>query len=207
MKQYLLKLCSAGLLCGILMSPVWAEGLKVGSTLENLQAAYNGESNAHARYLKFAAKADLEGYKQVAALFRAAAKSEEIHAANHAKVITKMGAQPKKVIKKIDVKTTKENLETALKGETYERDIMYPEFAKKADADKNINASRSFKGALAAETEHARLYSEALGNLESWKVSNKEFLVCTVCGYTTDNTALTQCPVCSAPREKFVSFK
>ena len=52
------------------------------STLDNLQAAFNGESNANARYLAFAKKADEEGYGQVASLFRAAARAEEIHAAN-----------------------------------------------------------------------------------------------------------------------------
>ena len=61
------------------------------TTLENLQAAFNGESNAHARYLAFADKADQEGYGEVGSLFRAAAKAEEVHAANHAVVIKKLG--------------------------------------------------------------------------------------------------------------------
>ena len=61
------------------------------TTLDNLQAGFNGESNAHSRYLAFAEKADQEGYGEVASLFRAAAKAEEVHAANHAAVIKKMG--------------------------------------------------------------------------------------------------------------------
>src|ERR1035441_8687898 len=60
-------------------------------TLNNLQTAFNGESNAHVRYVAFADKADKEGYGEVASLFRAAAKAEEVHAANHAAVIKKMG--------------------------------------------------------------------------------------------------------------------
>ena len=60
-------------------------------TLDNLQAGFNGESNAHARYLAFAEKADQEEYGEVASLFRAAAKAEEFHAANHAAVIKKSG--------------------------------------------------------------------------------------------------------------------
>jgi hypothetical protein len=59
------------------------------TTLENMQAAYNGESNAHARYLAFAKPADQEGYGEVASLFRAAARAEEIHPGNHAVVIKK----------------------------------------------------------------------------------------------------------------------
>ena len=66
-----------------------------GKTLQNLQAAYNGESNAHARYLAFAEQADREGYPQVAVLFRAAARAEEIHLTNHAAVIRQLGATPK----------------------------------------------------------------------------------------------------------------
>ena len=63
-------------------------------TLDNLQAGFNGESNAHARYLAFAEKAGQEGYGEVASLFRAAAKAEEVHAANHAGVIKTLGGTP-----------------------------------------------------------------------------------------------------------------
>ena len=63
-------------------------------TVENLQTAFDGESNANAKYLAFAKKADEEGYLMVASLFRAAARAEEIHKNNHADVIKKMGAEP-----------------------------------------------------------------------------------------------------------------
>ena len=177
------------------------------TTLDNLQAAYNGESNAKARYEAFAVKADEEGYKGVASLFRAAAASEGIHLQGHAEVIKSMGAEPKADIKSPEVKSTRENLEAALKGETYEMETMYPEFVKQADAEKNSKAARSFKGAMAAEKEHAKFYKDALDNLESWKAEQKTFLVCTVCGFTTADLALKQCPVCTAPRNKFLEIK
>jgi rubrerythrin len=101
-------------------------------TLENLQAAYNGESNAHAKYTLFAKKADAEGYCQVASLFRAAARAEQIHAQNHARVIRKLGAEPVATIEAHPVKSTRENLQTAIAGETYERDTMYPAFIQEA---------------------------------------------------------------------------
>ena len=104
----------------------------------------NGESNAHARYLAFAEKADEEGYTGVGSLFRAAAHSEEIHAANHAKVIKSLGAAPKADVKAPEAKTTAENLKAAIAGETYERDVMYPEFVSKAKAEGNSDAVRSF---------------------------------------------------------------
>src|SRR5512142_2024615 len=122
-----------------------------GKTLDNLQAAFNGESNARARYLAFAAKADQEGYAQAASLFRAAARAEEIHAANHAVVITNMGAVPKAVIEPSAVKSTRENLEAAIAGETYEREVMYPDFIAVAKEEKNSPALRTFTYALKVE--------------------------------------------------------
>ena len=131
------------------------------STLDNLQAAFNGESNAQTKYTAFAAKADEEGYGQVASLFRAAAKSESVHASGHAKAIKALSAEPMADIKPLEVKSTKENLEAALIGETYEMETMYPGFIKQAELDKNEQAVRTFKGAMAAETEHAKFYKEA----------------------------------------------
>jgi rubrerythrin len=171
--------------------------------LECLQAAYDGESNAHARYVEFAKKADAEGYAGVASLFRAAAQAEKIHAENHAAVIKKLGAAAKADVKKPDVKTTKENLEAALKGESYERDTMYPDFLKIAQAAKNKDAVQTFNYAKAAETEHAKLYKDALENLGAWKAGKKEFFVCAVCGNTLTKIDFKKCPVCFSPREKY----
>ena len=178
------------------------------TTLDNLQAAFNGESNAKAKYEAFAVKADAEGYKSVASLFRATAASETIHARKHAAAIKKLGAAPLATVGKPEVKSTKENLEAALAGETYEKETMYPDFIKQAQAEKNKGAVMSFKGALAAEAEHAKLYKQALGELEAWKPAGKEFMVCQICGYTLlADPALLKCPVCSAPKEKFTLIK
>lgn len=178
------------------------------TTLDNLQAAFNGESNAKAKYEAFAVKADEEGYKSVASLFRAASFSESIHAKRHAVAIKKLKAEAKATLEKPEVKSTKENLEAALAGETYEKETMYPGFIKQAEAEKNKSALMSFKGALAAEIEHAKLYKQALAELEAWKPAGKEFLVCQVCGYTQFSTpALLKCPVCSSPKEKFRIIK
>ncbi len=200
----------AGALAGVLVGvtcAIGADETKVGTTLENLQAAYNGESNAKARYEAFAAKADEEGYKSVAALFRATSRSEGIHAEKHAAAIKKLNADPKADVQKPEVKSTKENLEAALKGETYEKESMYPAFIKQAEADKNSDAVRSFNGAMKAEIEHAKLYDEALKNLDGWKAAGKEFIVCTVCGWTTGDVSVKKCIVCAAPRSKFEPFK
>jgi rubrerythrin len=109
-------------------------------TLQNLQSAYNGESNAHAN-LEFAKQADSEGFGRVASLFRAAAAAEQIHLTCEAKVIREMDAMPQADVKAAPVKTTKQNLEdSASKGEGYERDTMYPRFIKQARKDGNTEA-------------------------------------------------------------------
>jgi rubrerythrin len=177
---------------------------KAPTTLENLMKTFDGESNAHARYLAFAKKADEEGYGQVASLFRAAAASEEVHFKAQAEVIKKMGGTPKADVKAPDVKSTKENLEAAVKGESYERDTMYPEFIKVAEKEKTDAALEVFNEAKAAETAHAKLYQEALGNLDSWKAGKKDFFVCPECGNTVIALTFEKCPVCATPKDKFM---
>ena len=173
-------------------------------TLDNLQAAFNGESNAHARYLAFAEKAAQEGYGEVASLFRAAAKAEEVHAANHAAVIKNLGGTSQAKIETPVVKSTKENLEAAIKGESYERDTMYPQFLKQARAEGNRDAVQTFNYAKTAEGEHAKLYSEALNNLPKLKESKaKDFYVCVVCGYTTTQLDFSKCPSCFSHKDKY----
>ena len=174
------------------------------ATLDNLQAAFNGESNAHARYTAFAEKADAEGYAQVASLFRAAARAESIHAENHAEVIRKLGGAPNAKLENPEVKSTRENLEAALAGESYERDTMYPEFLAAAKTERNKDALRTFNLALQAETEHAKLYGAALDDLEGWRSGSREFWVCTVCGYTTTKLDFQKCPACFNPKDRYV---
>lgn len=189
---------------GAYSSPMGNNGVK---TLENLQTAFNGETNANAKYLEYAKKADAEGFTKVASLYRAAARAEEIHAGNHAVVIRKMGGTPKSEVKLPEIKTTRENLEDSVKGETYERDTMYPEFLLEARNTNNKDALKTFNLAKTAEAEHAKLYAEALGNLESWKGGTTTFYVCPSCGYTTTNPDLEKCPVDFVPKEKFEEIK
>jgi rubrerythrin len=176
-----------------------------GKTLENLNAAFNGESNAHARYLAFAQKADEEGFGEVGSLFRAAARAEQIHAENHAVVIKRMGGEAKADVQKPDVKSTRENLEAAIKGESYERDTMYPEFIAQARKEANRDALETLNFAKSAEIEHAKLYTTALNGLDGLKnTKGKTMYVCTVCGYTTEKVDFEKCPSCFNPKDKYV---
>lgn len=174
----------------------------VGTTLDNLQAAYNGESNASAKYLEFAKQADKEGYAGVASLFRAASRAEAVHAAKHATVIESLGGTPTAKIEPGPVRSTKENLEIAIAGESYERDAMYPQFIGKAKTDRNKDAIESFNYAKTAEAEHATLYADALKNVDAWK-AKRTFYVCTICGYTVVELPKEKCVSCFSPKDKY----
>ena len=173
-------------------------------TLRNLQAAFEGESNAHAKYSAFAVKADAEGLHGAASLFRAAARAEQIHAHNHARAIRRIGAEPAAVIHPIKVRSTLENLNEARSGERYEVDSMYPEFLREAKGHGNTAAVLSFQWALEAEKTHARLFSEAIAVLESgWLIAARNFYVCAACGYTSETPEAERCPTCNLLWEKF----
>lgn len=176
--------------------------VSAATTLKNLITAFQGESNASAKYAAFSKKADEEGYGRVASLFRAASRAEQIHAANHLRVIEKMGGKTIAKIEPIHVGTTAENLKVAIAGEEYERDVMYPDFIKEAESQAITPAIRTFQWALEAEAEHARMYIYALKHLDKQRTKTV-FYVCIVCGYTTDDHDMMRCPVCNTPREKF----
>lgn len=163
----------------------------MSNTMENLGAAFAGESQANRNYLFFAEKADKEGHPQIARLFRAAAESETVHARNHLKNMGGIGS-------------TKDNLQEAAKGELYEFTEMYPGFIEQAKAEGNKGAETSFDWANKVEKIHHRLYQKALEELEAGKeIKDEPYFVCQGCGYTVAGEAPEKCPVCGAPRSMF----
>lgn len=187
-----------------------AAGFKAGTTLENLMAAYNGESNASAKYAAYAAKAKADGYPSVAALFTAASASEKIHASNHAEVITRRGGKPVADIKTPEPGTTAENLAVAAKGEDFERDVMYPAYMKVARANGERDAVRTFNYAVGAEAGHSKLYKATSEKLVQLKgIDGVVYYVCPTCGYTVtaeEYATFTKCPVCFTNAATFASF-
>ena len=173
-------------------------------TMKNLEAALNGERNANARYLAFAEKADQEGYGAVASLFRATAAAEEIHGNNHEQTLRKLEGAPRVAVDTAVVKSTRENLEAAITGETYELQKMYPEFIGDAQKDAYAPAVVTLTQAKNTEEEHARLFAEALKNLDALKGSQaRTYYVCTVCGFTTVDLNFAKCKNCFRPKEKY----
>jgi rubrerythrin len=162
------------------------------ATPENLQEAFAGESQANRKYTAFAKKADADGKKQVARIFRAAAYAETVHALNHFKA---MGM----------VKSTAENLKAAIAGEAYEFQTMYPGFLSQAEKENVAPAIKAFKYALEAEKGHWELYSKALQSVESGKdLPEKKVWVCEICGHTHEgDEAPDKCPICGANKKAY----
>jgi len=160
-------------------------------TIESLKSAFAGESQANRRYVAFARKAEEEGFMQVAKLFRAAAEAETIHALNHLRI---MG----------EIKSTAENLDAAVSGETFEYKKMYPEYLSIAKQEGNRQAAWSFDVANKVEEIHAGLFSKAVDALRNKKELEKiDYYVCNVCGNTVEGTAPEKCPICGAPKIRF----
>lgn len=132
------------------------------NAIGNLLAAYEGEINSHARYKAYAVEAEAEGRYGAASLFRAAARAEQIHANNHARVIRHMGGEARAEIRPFRVMSTLENLRAALGGEQYEVDTLYPDFLVHATSRLDTTAARSFTWAMESEKSHARLYKDAV---------------------------------------------
>lgn len=160
----------------------------MSKTEKNLQVAFAGESQANRRYLAFAKKADAEGYKQIAKLFRAAAEAETVHAHNH---LRELGG----------IKSTKENLEEAINGETYEFMKMYPQMIEDAKAEGKKAALKSFSFANEVEKIHACLYKKALEILG--KNPEVDYYVCQVCSNTVEGEPPDKCPICGALKKMF----
>lgn len=160
-------------------------------TMDNLRGAFAGESQANRRYLAFAKKAEQEGYPQAARLFRAAAEAETVHAHNHLRI---MGG----------IKSTQENLQEAIGGETFEYKEMYPGYINTAAAEGNKEAGWSFNVANKVEEIHAGLYRKAADALKAGKdVPKVDYYVCRVCGNTVEGSPPDKCPICGAPKTAF----
>ena len=161
----------------------------MSNTMENLQAAFAGESQANRRYLAFAKQAEKDGYPQIAKLFRAVAAAETVHAHNHFRIMGGVGS-------------TEENLKTGIAGENYEVVTMYPDFIAEAEAAGEKRALNSFKWAWEVEKEHEQIFQQVLSNMGA-EIAGIEIWVCPVCGHTHLGVRPEKCPVCGTPGERF----
>jgi rubrerythrin len=135
--------------------------LNGSKTHENLKEAFAGESQANRRYLYFAQKADVEGYPDVAALFRSVAEGETGHAFGHFDCLAEVGVP----VTGVPVGETEDNLKSAIEGETYEYTEMYPGFAKTARDEGFANIAEWFETLAKAEKSHAGRFTSGLGSV------------------------------------------
>jgi rubrerythrin len=161
------------------------------TTEENLKEAFAGESQANRKYLAFAKKAEQDGFKNVARLFRTAAEAETIHAHGHLNAMGGIGS-------------TADNLQAAIDGETYEYTTMYPPMLEKAQSDDH-RAKRMFDLAMQAEEVHAGIYQRALDAIRQGKdFDETDYHLCPVCGHIEIGAAPDACPICYTPGANFV---
>jgi rubrerythrin len=160
----------------------------MSKTQDDLMNAFAGESQANRKYLAFAKKAEAEGFRQIAKLFRAAAEAETVHAHNH---LREAGG----------IKSTKENLAVAISGEIFEFQKMYPAMIEDAKAEAVDGALRSFLYANEVEKVHAELYKKALAAMGS--NPDVDYHVCQVCGNTVEGAPPDECPICKAKKQSF----
>ena len=156
-----------------------------------LMQAYTGEAKAVLRLKLYADKADAEGYKQIARLFRVIAFSEEIH-----------GKRALKVLK--EIKTTEENLAASFESEKAVAEVAYDRFVKMAEASGDKAALLHFSQSRDVEETHANLYKQAMNHFMEERET--VYYVCKVCGYVSDGILPEECPVCAAKKDQFETF-
>ena len=155
---------------------------------EAFYRAYVGEAKAALRLKVFAEKAAQEGYRQIAKLFRAISRSEEIHGMRSLQRLDGVGS-------------TEQNLRSSFESETNVAHVAYDRFIKMASKLGDQTAVNLFSQARDVEETHAKLYKTALSNLAEER--DPRYFVCTICGYISDGTVPDECPVCGAANEQF----
>ncbi len=162
------------------------------STTENLNTSFVGESQANQKYRAFAKRAELDGFPNVARLFRTAAEAERIHAEGHLRSLG--GIHP-----------TEENLQAAIDGETFEFTTMYPPMLELARSE-NHRARIMFEYAMQAEAIHASLYKKALQAVAQGNdLESVGFYLCPVCGNIEFGEPPATCPICGTKAERFAT--
>ncbi|MFH0866908.1 MAG: ferritin family protein [Bacteroidota bacterium] len=185
------------------------DSVKTGKTIGNLKKAITGETTAKAKYKMFSEKAKEEGYDEIAGLFAATSRAESIHADNNMKALEKMGEKFDTEADSFEVKSTKENMEAAIKSESYEVENMYPDFIKTAEAEQADDAKKSFNWAIETEKKHIELFQKTLDALTNKKEKelSMDYCVCPKCGNTYIAADIEEiCEFCGTGKDKFIGI-
>ncbi len=178
---------------------------KVGTTLENLKAAVNGETGASAKYAACAVAAKEQGFNQISRLFEATSAAEQIHIGLEVGVINQIEPDYERpAAPEAEGIQTDLNLIAGALGEIYETSDMYPSFIQKALEEDEPKAVFVFTRAKLAESVHAELYMEAYNNIDC--PDNDAYYLCPVCGYIHKGDDFEKCPICFTAADKFRAF-
>ncbi len=166
----------------------------MSKTEENLKIAFAGESQARNKYTFFAKEARKEGYPYIAKVFEETAMNEMRHAKDEFYLLDGIG-------------DTIANLKEAASGEDYETSQMYPQFAKEAEEEGEMEAARLFRHIAKIEADHRDRYKRLLEMVENGTVYKREQPIkwkCSICGYIHEGTEPpAKCPSCKHPLEYY----
>ncbi|MCX7805827.1 MAG: hypothetical protein N3A38_11650 [Planctomycetota bacterium] len=205
-------------------------------TVSNLMAAYDRSLALEVKRLAFAAVADAEGFRDIATLFRAAARADAIHAALFTERLAAAGTpsgggrtaaappsglgaaariagcpevqpQPTGGADAAPPPRTPGNLRSCIEENIRLHDTVYADFLKTAREERDKAAVEAFNYARTVAGELASLFSKALENPDAWKAGGRTFYVCSVCGRVQTGLKGTQCTLCFADNSKFVAVR
>ena len=177
----------------------------VGTTLENLKTAIEGETGATTKYAAWAKVAEKAGYDHIARLFTCTSDAEKIHIELEYKLVQKLDpGYEKPEPPEVPEHTVDLNLIAGANGEIYETSDMYPSFIKVAQEEQNNEAVQVFTRAKLAEAVHAELYMDAYNNIDA--PTDEAYYLCPICGYIHKGDDFEKCPICFTPADKFRKF-
>jgi rubrerythrin len=180
-------------------------------TVAALAYAFQRETDAHRRYVEFAAMAQREGYKGIAYMFMAFAASEGVHARNFGGLVARLGGDANAAPTAIKRGTTKQNLIAAVDDEIDSIDSLYPRTLERIKAEGHGEASRLVKFAWESERQHRDViqriqrYSPLLFEKVSKAIDDKTglYFVCQTCGSTLNQVPSPNCPICASAPDQY----
>ncbi len=172
-------------------------------TLENLQTAYAKAVRYNFMYSKFAPQALKEKNKEIYNLYLAIARSEQVHADQHATLLRSKGIEPKQPsIDSVSVGTLLQTIKMALSSEEIETMSMYPNIMRAAEAEKFTAAFEQFQFCMDGDERQEELLKDAQDH--NGKIKVTQFSVCPLCGYIVTSAEPEECPTCKTKKDKFI---
>lgn len=171
-------------------------------TIENLQTAYGIALKRATWYRQYAEKARKDRRSNIAFLFQAVSRSEEIHAAGHAALLRTQGVEPAPVqIDSVALGSVTQSLKMALSSESLEFESLYPNLVRSAEVEKFDAAVTQFKRVGDADARHSQLFKEAADR--DGNIGRATYYICPDCGYIITSAKTEECPNCKVKKDRF----